>query len=424
MTLKASWFAGVFLLSFAAFVCANVAVAQTESVIHSFGIDRDGSYPSGGVISDSNGALYGLTSNGGANSGGSAYKLSPPSTDGGTWRQNVIYSFGTVNAGGIEPSGSLLFEPGTHTLYGTTSRGGSLYGVAFQLTPPNGPGQAWTETILHIFAGGKDGEYPMSGVISNGHNTLYGTTFSGGKYLAGTVFRLSPPKPGGTWTESILYTFTGGVDGGSPAGLVMDSTGALYGTTSSGGQYKHGTVFKVTPPAGGGPWTESVIYSFTGGSDGSAPQAGLIFDAEGSLYGTTLQGGSGLCYTENLLTYCGTVFKLAPPTAQGEAWTETVLYNFLAGSDGALPQSSLIFDSTGSLYGTAESGIYGGGTIFQLTPPSTPGGAWTEQILHSFGGSNDGDLPEGGLLQVGPNFYGTTFGGGLKGPGTVYEMTP
>jgi uncharacterized repeat protein (TIGR03803 family) len=399
-----------------------VADAQTESVIHSFGSgsNKDGVNPSGGLVSDSTGALYGLTAGGGAHNPGAIYRLSP--TAGGTWKQNIIYSF-TDGADGGVPYGSLLLGTEGRTLYGTASRGGALYGVVFELTHPTGSGGAWTETVLYTFTGGNDGQTPMSGVISNGRGTLYGTT-SGGKYLGGVVFRLSPPKPGGSWTESTLYSFTGKLDGSAPSGLVIDSTGALYGTTPTGGQNGHGAVFKVSPPSGGGPWTETVLYSFTGGSDGGYPAASLIFDGSGALYGTTMQGGTGLCYTGDILTYCGTVFKLTPPGTQGGDWQESVLYSFLGGTDGELPQSNLVFDNSGALYGTAEGGAYGNGTVFMLTPPANQGDAWTEQILHSFGAPGDGDLPEGGVLEVGGSFYGATWGGGSKGIGTIFEVTP
>jgi uncharacterized repeat protein (TIGR03803 family) len=265
----------------------------------------------------------------------------------------------------------------------------------------------------------------MSGVISNGRGTLYGTA-GGGKYLGGVVFRLSPPsKSGGSWTASTLYSFTGKVDGTAPSGLVIDNAGALYGTTPTGGQYGYGAVFKVSPPSGGGPWTETTLYSFTGGSDGSYPLASLIFDSSGALYGTTLQGGTGLCYTGDILTYCGTVFELTPPGNQGGDWKESVLYNFLGGTaDGELPQSSLVFDDYGALYGTAGGGTYGGGTAFTLRPPENQGEAWTEQILHFFGAPGDGSLPEGGVLEVGGSFYGATWGGGSKGIGTIFEVAP
>jgi hypothetical protein len=185
-------------------------------------------------------------------------------------------------------------------------------------------------------------------------------------------------------------------------------------------------VFRLSPPAGpGGAWIESVLYTFTGGSDGGQPFAGLIFDAAGNLYGTTAFGGAGSCTNSDGVTiYCGTVFELIPTATQGDAWTEAVLYAFLEGSDGAYPESSLIFDNAGNLYGNTSVGGAGGGTAFELMPPSSSGGTWTEQTLHAFTGGSDGATPMGSLLQVNADFYGVMWDGGAKGVGTVFPVDP
>ena len=205
---------------------------------------------------------------------------------------------------------------------------------------------------------------------------LYGTTVFGGANGAGTVFELTPPSsPRGAWTFTILYSFSpftifpGGATGdgnGPAAGLISDATGALYGTTANGGANGYGTVFKLTPPAvAGGPWTETVLYSFTGGSDGGSPKASLIFDESGALYSTTTVGG---------LNGQGTVFKLTPPGVPDGAWTETVLYSFAGLDVGTSPSGAgLIFDSSGALYGTTSTGGANGfGTVFKLAPPARP----------------------------------------------------
>jgi hypothetical protein len=183
---------------------------------------------------------------------------------------------------------------------------------------------------------------------------------------------------------------------GTVGGLIADATGALYGTTDFGGGTgcSCGTVFKLTPPAtSGGPWTETVLYSFTGGSDGAFPN-GLIADASGALYGILGGGGTGC--------RCGTVFKLTPPTTAGGSWTETVLYSFTGGADGASPEAGVIADATGALYGTTVEGggtvcaplpVPGCGTMFKLTPPGATGGPWTETVLHSFAGESRARLP-------------------------------
>ena len=218
------------------------------------------------------------------------------------------------------------------------------------------------------------------------------------------VFELTPAA-GGTWTEKVLYSFSGGTDGDQPAaGLIFDAAGNLYGTTYVGGTSDNGTVFELTP-AGGGTWTERVLYNFNG-TGGAIPQAGLIFDAAGNLYGTTFAGG-----TYNL----GTVFELTP--AGGGTWTEQVLHNFGNGTDGGGPWAGLIFDAAGNLYGTTRyGGSYGGGTVFRLN-------AQGETLLYSFSGA-DGANPIAGLvLDAAGNLYGTTYLGGASSQGTAFEIT-
>src|SRR5579872_3961646 len=232
--------------------------------------------------------------------------------------------------------------------------------------------------------------------------------------------------------ETVLYSFMGGNDGYEAQGtLVADASGNLYGTTTWGGSQVTcggdpgcGTVFELTPLPGGG-WTETVLYSFLGGSDGGEPGYGaLILDAAGNLYGTTLQGGTA---TDACPQGCGTVFELTPPPQPGGAWSETVLHSFQGGSsDAALPTSGVVFDQNGNLYGnTIEGGS--GGTVFELSPPQVPGGAWTETLIYTFNGSSDGVSPFGALLFEPPDdLYGTTFFGGSRCPpggcGTVFNL--
>ena len=322
----------------------------------------------------------------------------------------MLHSFtgisGEYGGDGQLPAAGLIFDA-AGALYGTTEHGGgSGYGTVFKLTPPTTSGGAWIETILFSFAGpyigGGDGAYPEAGLISDASGALYGTTVNGGTECSdggcGTVFKLTPPVvSGGAWTESLLYKFTSS-DGSPHAGLIFDSSGALYGTTL-------GTVFKLTPPANSdGARTESVLHLF-GSGDGLDPYAGLIFDASGALYGTTFHGGT---------TNGGTIFKLTPPTISGGAWTETVLYSFnnnTSSGGGAVLAAGLIFDAAGALYGTTQAGGADEfGTIFKLTPPASKGGAWTERVLHSFTGTGgDGQFPDAGLiLDTAGALYGTT----------------
>jgi uncharacterized repeat protein (TIGR03803 family) len=309
-----------------------------------------------------------------------------------------------------------LISDASGALYSTTEAGGAFgVGTVFQLTPPAVAGGGWTETVLHSF-NGSDGEYPYAGLISDASGTFYSDTNWGGTYGKGTVFKLTPPTvAGGGWTETVVHSFAGS-DGFEPVGsLISDASGALYGVTNRGGISDLGTVFKLTPPSvAGGSWTEQVLYTFTGGTDGAVPQAGVIFDASGALYGTTYVGGAN---------GSGTVFKLTPPAVGGGAWIETILYSF-SGSDGATPFTTLIFDASGALYGTTlGGGAFGVGTVFQLTPPSVAGGAWTETILHSFAGS-DGARPYAGLISDPYGaLYGTTSAGGTNGAGTVFKLT-
>jgi uncharacterized repeat protein (TIGR03803 family) len=253
---------------------------------------------------------------------------------------------------------------------------------------------------LYSFSGSSDGGIPFAGLVSDSAGTLYGTTEEGGNKNCtiypgngcGTVYELTPPTTtNGTWTETVLYRFSGS-DGAVPAaGLIADGTGTLYGTTEFGGNsnvvcvngYSCGTVFKLTPPGtSGGTWTETVLYSFSG-SDGEFPLAGLIFGKDGALYGTTYSGGNTSCNASISETRgCGTVFKLTPPTTAEGTWTETVLHSF-NGSDGAYPYAGLTMDASGALYGTTAGGgdpycIGGCGTVFKLTPRTNKGGTWTE----------------------------------------------
>jgi uncharacterized repeat protein (TIGR03803 family) len=253
---------------------------------------------------------------------------------------------------------------------------------------------------------------------------LYGTTSSGGPANAGTVYSLTPPAaPGGAWTETVLYNFTGrSDDGSSPNGpLVIGGGGVLYGTTFVAGTNNLGIVFSLTPAASpGNPWTLAVLHNFAGGSsDGAEPATGLTLGYSGVLYGTTLAGGPGACNFEP--PGCGTVFQLTTPVSPGGTWTESVLHTFDLHHGGRGPTGPLAIGPHGELYGTTElSGAEGGGTVFALTPPSQPGGAWTETVLsNQLGGEIYGGVVVGksGIL------YGTTDDGGY-GYGTVYALRP
>jgi uncharacterized repeat protein (TIGR03803 family) len=282
------------------------------------------------------------------------------------------------------------------------------------------PAQAQTYKVLYRFKGHSDGAFPNA-VIRDANGNLYGTTFEGGIGCGasgprppkgscgyGTVFKLNK-----TGKLTVLYSFSGGTDGAVPlGGLIRDADGNLYGTTVGGGDPfcgGCGTVFKLSRTG-----KETVLHSFKGGVDGRGPLAGLMQDAEGNLYGTTLYGGSGPCSVEGV-SGCGTVFKV---DASGK---ETVLYSFVGGTDGANPYGGVVQDVRGSLYGTTFFGDASNyGTVFKLSQQGH--GQWKETVLHRFIGGADGEYPYAGVIQDGKgHIYGTTFDGG-RGYGTVFKL--
>lgn len=302
---------------------------------------------------------------------------------------------------GEYPQTSLIADA-VGNLYGTTRGGGVGYGTIFQVAIRGG------ESVFYTFKGGTDGANPVAGLTEDEGGNFYGSTAFGGATNEGVVFELAADG-----TETVLHAFQGGADGAFPAAALMeDSAGNFYGTTGFGGAPDQGTVFEL--PAGG---AETVLHAFQGGSDGSLPQAAVIRDSAGNLYGTTEGGGGGAgCNDDDL--GCGTVFKIGPDGI------ESVLYAFQGGADGALPEAALIQDGAGNFYGTTkEGGEHGGGTVFELSP----GGS--ETILYSFKGGNDGEYPESALIaDAKGNFYGTTINGGgtacgNSGCGTVFELS-
>jgi uncharacterized repeat protein (TIGR03803 family) len=289
-----------------------------------------------------------------------ALTLSGTATRAAAQQEKVLHSFQANSRDGIHSFSTLIFDA-SGNFYGTTQNGGAYgYGTAFEFSPHAGGG--WTEKILHNFNNnGKDGYAPIAGLTFDAAGNLYGTTSQGGLHYAGTVFKLVP-HAAGNWTETILHSFGAATDGYGPdySGLVIDSAGNLYGTTVNGGigtgcgSFGCGTVFELTPTSSGS-WTEAILHSFSNnGTDGELPEAGLTLDAVGNLYGTTFQGGAGLCTGGSV--GCGTAFELIPTV--GGAWTEVILhdftYNFI---DGYGLVSGLTLDAAGNLYGTT---FYGG----------------------------------------------------------------
>lgn len=397
----------------------QVVCVIVEQLLYSFtGNSGDGASPHASLLRDSAGNLYGTTANGGTNNFGTVFKLAPNGSGG--YVESIVYAFASGTDGDTPEAGLLLDTTGN--LFGTTLGGGSdSFGTVFKLAP-NGSG-GFVESVLYSFTNLNDGG-PEAGLIIDNAGNLYGTTggySSGGSPSPlGVAFKLAPNGSGG-YTGSVLYAFTGGSDGAnSRAGLIRDSTGNLYGTTSGGGNNSNncnngcGVVFKLAPDGSGG-YAESVLYSFTGGNDGWSPEGGLITDSIGNFYGTTAVGGS---------SGNGTVFKLAPNGSGG--YTESVLYSFkgIDAADGSSPAAGLLMDSAGNLYGTTVAGS--SGTVFKLAPNGS--GGYIESILHAFSAGTDGASPQAGLITDSTGkLYGTTTAGGnqscTNGCGTAFEIT-
>jgi uncharacterized repeat protein (TIGR03803 family) len=336
----------------------------------------------------------------------------------------VLHQFNGTD--GSDPAyGSLIFDA-VGNLYGTTARGGAFgNGTVFELAP-NADG-TWTEAVLYSFTGGGDGPIPVAGVTFDTRGNLYGTAANGGAYGNGAVFELTP-NADGTWTETVLYNFTGGSDGQFPGGsLTFDATGILYGTTSHGGAYGYGAVFKLTPNSDG-TWTESVLHSFKTVSNGNAGGK-LVFDAAGNLYGTTNGEDNSTC--------CGLVYELI--RQKSGSWQYKILHRFTSTDHAGFSPASLVLDQEGSVYSAAAWGGGGNGcgwggcgTVFKLTPGSD--GKWREHVLYRFKGGTDAEEPTAGVvLDASGNIWGTTLHGGGgpcsdfwggSGCGTVYKLIP
>ena len=376
--------------------------AWTQTILWNFGsYTNDGRNPwtwGAGLAVDGAGNLYGTTQAGGMYAEGTAWELSPPTMSGGAWTETIIWNFGNpAVTDGIDPTSGLTIDENGN-LFGTTLQGQSpslgFSGTVYELSPPSGLSGTWTETILKQFSEGgienyENGFYPYAGVIGDGSGDLFGTTSSGGMNGLGA-------NPGGVLFEitadggySVLWNFSGTYgpssidDGADPvSGLIMDKQGNIYGTTALGGTSADfadlingvGTVFELSPPgAGGGAWTEQVLWNFeNNGTDGFSPVGGVVIDPNGNIYGTTEYGGP---YSDEPY-YGGTAFKLAPPAMTGGSWGETILWDFgnSNSTDGSLPWASLIIDPIGNLFGTAVSGGSFGvnaGSVYEIANAPT-----------------------------------------------------
>jgi uncharacterized repeat protein (TIGR03803 family) len=377
-------------------IATKTAEAQSYSVVYSFaGVPDDGSDPTSGLVLDAQGNLYGTTYAGGTAGVGTVFKIDA------TGKETVLHNFAGLGGGdGANPYAGLVLDA-QGNLYGTTANGGDPAcrkggcGTVFKVDTSG------NETVLYSFRlPGLDGAFPRADLLLDAQGNLYGTTFRGGAHGTGTVFTVDT-----TGNEAALFSFNefSGVGDSPHAGLVWDAQGSLYGTTELGGcrcPSGYGTVFTVDTTG-----NETVLYRFGGSPDGSNPLAGLVLDAQGNLYGTTWRGGSD---------GDGTVFKL---DASGN---ETVLYSF-TGKSGFAPYGDLVLDALGNLYGTTtRGGAHSSGTVFKVDASGN------ETVLHGFTGKNgDGAVPYAGLVMDGQgNLYGTTSRGGADGFGTVFKLTP
>lgn len=390
-----------------------------EQVLYGLGEDLNGGYPQSSVAVDPQGNIYGTADLAGANGAGTVYDLT---LQAGEWAITVLFTF-DLNSGGNPLTGMLLDPAGN--LYGTTSDGGPTgKGSIFTLThSPSG----WAFQDIHDFAGNPDGDFPSGNMIFGRGNVIYGTTSGGGtgagcQFGCGTVFQLTRSQQG-TWTETVLYSFQGGGDGSAPLGpMAIDKAGNLYGVTAVGGtgncQNGCGTVFRLHP-TNQGTWQKRTLLNFPGQQNGWWPVGGVAFDPAGNLYGVTSLGGDTSCNPPN---GCGVVFKI---DRSGQA---TVVHAFAHdGKDGMLPQAGVIAGPGGLIYGTtAEGGIdtnceFGCGTVFAIDATGH------ETILYSFlgqFGGPDGAQPEAPLFwDHAGHLFGTTFEGGTRFAGTVFALS-
>jgi uncharacterized repeat protein (TIGR03803 family) len=399
----------------------------------------DGIQPTAPLVIGRKGVLYGTTYAGGIANNGTVFELSPPRSPGDTWQERRIHVF----TGESDGSGPTALVPGDDgVLYGVTAGGGSGCGTgcgtAFSLTRHSeaagsaGSGNgSWTK---ETYAFNQSIVVPDS--LRSAGGFFYGTSVLGGTtpcdaYMGcGTVFTLKPPSDWGqTWQANVLFSFPDGPGGYRPIMAALDRDGTFYGTSQGGNSncpFGCGLVFSLKPPGLEvnrlvGPWTETILHTFINQTYDGDGVAGLVIGEDGVLYGVTAGGG--------IYGY-GTFFSLMAPVWPGGSWTEKILYNFNGPSGAAFPNPGLVVGKGGVVYGTAF-GVWGGGNsyegaVWSLTPPSRRGGPWTERVLHSFTGGDDGGNPVTGLVMGDDGtLYGTTTSGGGNGKfGTVFALKP
>jgi uncharacterized repeat protein (TIGR03803 family) len=367
------------------------AQTGTYQLLHSFTGGDDGGVPYAGLLLDSHGNLYGTTEFGGANNFGVVFRMNS------SGKEAILHAFGAIPDAENPFTGSLIFDP-EGNIYGTTCCGGTGggnggRGTIFEINTSG------VESVLYSFQGTPDGEFGNGTLLRDAAGNFYGTTYQGGTDGWGTVYELNAAG-----TESVLYSFTGKLDGADPYAevLVQDSAGNLYGTNYYLGAHEWGTIFKLAPDN-----TETTLYAFPGDPGAYLAYSGLVADGAGNLYGVTEGGG-----TECQPYGCGTVYRVTP------AGDFSLIYSFQGTPDGASPFAGLVIDKAGNLYGTTISGGTDNmGTVFKIDP------AGNETVLHNFGGRDGAQPFSPVVLDAKGNIYGTTRAGGTKDQGVVFAIT-
>ena len=419
------------LLLSALILSAILLPAQEYNIIYSW-VGNTGIFePDSPMVMDSQGNLYGTLA-------GAVFKLSPPSEAGGQWTEQVLID--STGPSVRLPSHGLVFDSAGN-LYGVSTNEGQVGGQAVtgyiaEVSPPSTPGGTWTSQILYLFpddetTSSTNCEAPQSYLTMDSKGNLYGTCINAGANGIGGVYELSPPgQAGGQWTQKLLHSFANdGVDGNGPgpeAGLILDAHGNLYGTTENGGTNNLGVAFELSPSSGG-EWTETILYTFGKGGGPNTPMGALVFDHQGNLYTTTADGGT---------PGAGAVVELSPPANQGSEWTLSQLYGFGGkATNGRNPATGVLFDAAGNLWGTTTHGstYYStgpantDGVLFELMPQA--GGGWQEVVRHLFGAPGE-VLGAGSPMVIDSkgNLYGGGSGGAANCPSTgctgIFEYSP
>jgi uncharacterized repeat protein (TIGR03803 family) len=378
---------------------------------------KTGDNPQSAPLVDASGAMYLAMKGGNTNRNrdlGTVVKLIPPAGGSTQWTSTLLHLF-KGGADGERPSGGLAMDT-NGDVFGSTSPSPDYgLGQVFELSPPTAGQTAWTKTVLW-----KGVAALVAPLLMGRDGRLYGGILTAINTGVSSIFSLTPPQAGSKkWKFDTLYTFGTGSDGSFPvAALVEDSAGNLYGTTEYGGSANLGTVFELTPPANGGSWSETQLYAFQGGTDGASPMASVSFGPDGSLYGTTLDG---------TINGGGSIFKLTPPQSGVAPWVETQIL-VCAIKVGVAPYDGVYVATSGNLYTTAAGrGKYGGGTVLKLTPPANGDSQWGVDVVYNFRTDNyyHPSFPIGGLtLGLNGLLYGTTSKGGPRNGGTAFSFAP